>query len=350
MNRLFRLFRTSNRACAIAALATVALMPTLSLAQASGKMVLRVADQFPQGHFVPRYGIKPWMEAVTRATNGEVQFEHYPAEQLGKAKDLLTVVQNGVADIVLFAPSYASDKMPLTAALELPGLFDTSCKGSQVFAKLAAPEGILGRQEYAPNGVRVLFAAVYPPYQMVSAKRSIATLKDVDGMKLRVLGGAMDLTVRRMGGVPVRMASTEAFEAISRGTLDGAIFSYGVTTNYNIPTKFATAGKGFGSAAAVFIVSESRWKQWPEHVRKAMTDAGVEAGASLCAGMDKEETVDQEKLRAKGVSIVRWSEADVAALSQLLGQVANDWAAELDKRGKPGSEVLKATLAARGSR
>ncbi|MCW5656831.1 MAG: TRAP transporter substrate-binding protein DctP [Burkholderiaceae bacterium] len=347
---MIRSFRLPARTCAIASLALAALTPALSFAQATGKIVLRVADQFPLTHFMPRYAIKPWMEAVTKATNGEVQFEHYPAEQLGKAKDLLSVVQNGVADAVLFAPSYASDKMPLTAALELPGLFDSSCKGAQAFAKLAAPEGILGRQEYAPNGVRVLFAAVYPPYQMVSAKRSIATLKDVDGMKLRVLGGAMDLTVRRMGGVPVRMASTEAFEAISRGTLDGAIFSYGVTANYNIPTKFATAGMGFGSAAAVFIVSENRWKQWPEHVRKAMTDAGVQAAASLCAGMDKEEAADQEKLRAKGVSIVRWSEADLAALSQLLGQVANDWAVELDKRGKPGSEVLKAVLAARDGR
>ncbi len=311
------------------------------------KLVLRVADQFPQGHFLPRYGIKPWMEQVTKATNGEVQFEYYPAEQLGKAKDLLSLVQTGVADVVLFAPSYASDKMPLTAALELPGMFTTSCQGSQAMAKLARPDGILGQQEYAPNGVRVMFAAVYPPYQMVSAKRKIDSPKDVEGMKLRVLGGAMDLTVRRLKGVGMKMASPDAFEAISRGTLDGAIFSYGVTVNYNIPTKYATTGPGFGSAAAIFIVSENRWKQLPEHVKKAMTDAGVAAGASLCAGMDKEEASDLEKLKAKGVTVVRWSGADKTEMDTVLADVARDWAAELDKRGKPGSDVLKAVRQAR---
>lgn len=338
---MLRPFHLNLLAAAFAAAATIA--PGHAGAQEK-KLVLRVADQFPQGHFLPRYGIKPWMEQVTKATNGEIQFEYYPAEQLGKAKDLLSVVQNGVADIVLFAPSYASDKMPLTAALELPGMFTSSCHGSQTFAKLARPEGILGRQEYALNGVRVLFAAVYPPYQLVSAKRKIDGPKDIEGMKLRVLGGAMELTVRRLKGVGVKMASPEAFEAISRGTLDGAIFSYGVTVNYNIPTKYVTAGPGFGSAAAVFIISESRWKQLPDHVKKAMTDAGVEAGASLCAGMDKEEASDLEKLKAKGVTVVRWAGAERTAMEAVLAEVARDWAAEVDKRGKPGSEVLKAVV------
>ena len=345
-----RIVATLRLACAIAFPCLPPLAAVPAAAAEPAKLVLRVADQFPQGHFVPRYGIKPWMEAVTQATNGEVRFEYYPAEQLGKAKDLLTVVQTGVADAVLFAPSYASDKMPLTAAIELPGLFETSCQGSRAFAKVAAADGILGRDEYAPNGVRVLFATVYPPYQLVSAKRSIATPKDVAGMKLRVLGGAMDMAVRRMDGVPVRMTSTDAFEAITRGTLDGAIFSYGVTVNYNIPAKFVTAGSGFGSAAAIFIVSEKKWKQWPEQVRKAMADAGIETVGRLCAGMDKEEASDLEKLRAAGVSVVRWSDPDTAAVGTLLRQVADDWAAELDGRGKPGSAVLKAVLAAREGR
>ena len=341
--------RTFTQALSAATLAAAMLLPPLAAAQ-DKKLVLRVADQFPTGHFLPRYGIKPWMEQVTKATNGEVQFEYYPAEQLGKAKDLLSLVQTGVADVALFAPSYASDKMPLTAALELPGLFDSSCQGSRAFAKLAAPAGILGQQEYGPNGVRVLFAVVYPPYQLVSAKRRIATVKDMEGMKLRVLGGAMELTVQRLKGVPVKMPSTDAFEAISRGTLDGAIFSYGVTANYNIPAAYATQGAGFGSAAAIFIVSESRWKQLPEHVKKAMTDAGIEAGAATCAGMDKEEAADLERLRARNVSIVRWSEADRSAVDVLLGDVARDWAAEMDKRGKPGSDVLRAVRDARAGR
>lgn len=342
--------RKTSRTIASAFLFAVAAATPPAGAQDAKKLVLRVADQFPQGHFLPRYGIKPWMEHVTKATHGEVQFEYYPAEQLGKAKDLLSLVQSGVADVVLFAPSYASDKMPLTAALELPGMFASSCQATFTHMKLAKEGAILAQREYAGNGVRVLFSAVYPPYQLVSAKRKIDSPRDIEGMKLRVLGGAMDLTVRKLKGIGVKMASPEAFEAITRGTLDGAIFSYGVTVNYKLPVKYATVGEGFGTAAAIFIVSESRWQQFPAHVKKVMLEAGDEASRSACAGMDKEEAADFEKLQQRGVTAVRWSAADKKEMDGVLASVANEWATELDKRGKPGSEVLKALLEARGSR
>ena len=314
------------------------------------KLVLRVADQFPVGHFLPRYGIKPWMERVTKATNGEVQFEYYPAEQLGKAKDLLSLVQSGVADIVLFAPSYASDKMPLTAVIELPGLFTSSCQGTLAYTKLAKEGGILAQREYAANGVRILFPVAYPPYQLASAKRKIESPKDMEGMKLRVLGGAMELAVRKLKAVGVKMPSTDAFEAISRGTLDGAVFSYGIIVNYNLPVKYVTAGESFGAAAGIFTISENRWKQLPDPVKKAMIEAGEAASLDTCAGMDKEEAEYLEKLKQKGVTVVRWSAADKKEMDAVLASVANEWAVELDKRGKPGSQVLKAVLEARDGR
>ncbi len=330
-------------------LATAVLASQPVMAQ-DKKLVLRVADQFPLTHYVPRYAIKPWMEQVTKATKGMVQFEHYPAEQLGKAKDLLSLVQSGVADIVLIAPSYVSEKMPLTAVMELPGMVTGACRGNSVYWKLAREGGILAEKEYAPNGVRVLFSAVFPPYQIISAKRKLDGPKDIEGMKLRILGGAMDMTARKLKAIGVKMATPDTMEAISRGTLDGGIFSYGVTVNYKIPAKYVTAGEAFGTAGAIFIISENRWKQFPDSVKKAMTEAGEIAGQNLCAGVDKEEAEDLEKLKQNGVTVVRWSAADKKEIDAVLVSVANEWAAEMDKRGKPGSEVLKAALEARDSR
>jgi hypothetical protein len=66
--------------------------------------------------------------------------------------------------------------------------------------------------------------------------------------------------------------------------------------------------------------------------------------------MDKEEAADFEKLQQRGVTAVRWSAADKKEMDGVLTSVANEWASELDKRGKPGSEVLKAVLEARGNR
>lgn len=329
----------------------LALLVGLPIQQATAqdkKLVLRVADYLPAGHFISRYATQPWMDQVTKATNGQVQFEYYPAEQLGKAKDLLSLAQSGVADIVLSTPAYTSDKMPLTAALELPGLFTTSCQGIQTHSKLAKDGGFLAEREYAPNGVRVLFPVVLPPYRLISAKRKIDGLKDIDGMKLRVLAGAMESTLNKLKAVGVRMSAPELYQALSRGTLDGVIFSYNGAITYNLLTKYVETGESFGAAAAIFIISENRWKQLPDSVKKAMLDAGEAITGSACAGMDKEEAEALEKLKEKGAVVVRWSAADRKEVDTVLGSVANEWAAGLDKRGKPGSEALKAILGARG--
>ncbi len=314
------------------------------------KLVLRVADQFPIGNFFPRYGIKPWMEQVTKSTNGEVQFEYYPAEQLGKAKDLLALIQSGVADAVLFIPGYASDKMPLTAVMELPGMFTSSCQGNATYWKLAREGGVLAQREYSTNGVRVLFSGVYPPSQLISAKRKIDGPRDLEGLKVRVPGGVVELTMRKLKAIGVKMSGPEIYEAMSRGTVDGAIIPYGPMVGYGIQAKYVTAGEAFGSVPAIFIVSENRWKQLPDHVKKAMTEAGEAANRSLCAGVDKEEAADLEKLQQKGVTVVRWSAADKKEADAVLASVASEWATEMDKRGKPGSQVLKAVLEARDGR
>src|ERR1700748_1950098 len=80
---------------------------------AQSKITLRFADALPATHLFTATVAKPWMDEVTKATNGAVTVEHYPAEQLGKAKDMLSLVQSGVADIAFVTPIYISDKLPL---------------------------------------------------------------------------------------------------------------------------------------------------------------------------------------------------------------------------------------------
>ena len=340
--------RTARPIAALAALVTLSFACGAPPALAQDKkLVLRVADQFPVGNFFPRHGIKPWMEQVGKLTQGEVQFEYYPSEQLGKAKDLLALVQSGVADAAMFIPGYASDKMPLTAVMELPGLFDSSCRGNGVYWALARDGGILAEQEYAPNGVRVLFSGVYPPSQLITSKRRIDAPADLEGMKVRVPGAIVEMTMRRFKAVGVRMPGPEIHEALSRGTVDGAIIPYGPMLGYGIQAQYATSAEAFGSVPAIFIVAESRWRQFPEHVKAAMTQAGEAANRSLCEGIDGEEAANLEKIKRQGTTIVRWTAAQRSEAAALLASVGDEWAAALDRRGKPGSRVLAAARQAR---
>ena len=328
-------------------LSMAAALAALSL-PAAAQTKLRVGDSLPVGHFFVEQATKFWMEEVKKATNRAVDFEYYPAEQLGKAKDLLTLTQSGVIDIGYVVPSYVSDKMPLTAVAELPGTFPTSCAGTMAFWKLARGEGMLAKREYDPNNVKILWAIVMPPYQIFSANRKLENLKSFEGMKLRTAGGAMEATVGKLKGVPVRMSAPELHESLSRGTVDGMVFPSASVLAYDLGglVKSATAGENFGSAVLTYLISNNRFNAMTPAVRKAMLDAGDEATKRACAYADKEVDSDLAKIRQKGATVGPLPASEQAAMKPLMAQVRADWAAQLDKRGRPGSDLLKAFEAA----
>src|SRR3546814_3858912 len=80
-----------NRFIPVTAIALVLAVAMPAMAQQK----LRVADSLPVGHFFAESGTKFWMAEVKRLTGGKVDFEYFPSEQLGKAKDMLTLTQTG---------------------------------------------------------------------------------------------------------------------------------------------------------------------------------------------------------------------------------------------------------------
>lgn len=114
------------------------LIASVNLAAAAEPIKLRVADSFPKGHYLVRLVLEPWMAEVQKRTNNAVTFEHYPAQQLGKAADMLKLTQTGVADIGYVAPAYVSDKMPVSEVAMLPGVFEHSC---QARSPIGRPHG-----------------------------------------------------------------------------------------------------------------------------------------------------------------------------------------------------------------
>ncbi|MCW0234712.1 MAG: TRAP transporter substrate-binding protein DctP [Ferrovibrio sp.] len=305
---------------------------------------MRVADSLPVGHFFAEYGTKFWMAEVERMTNGKVGFEYYPSEQLGKAKDLLSLTQTGVADIGYVVPSYVSEKMPLSAVAELPGSFATGCAGTLAYYRLATGDGILAKREFAANNVRMIFTLVLPPYQVFTGKAKLDGHKSLNGLKLRTAGGAMDATVRAYGGVPVRMAAPEIYESLSRGTIDGMLLPYASVVSYDLAglTKFSTTDENFGSAVLTYLIGEAKWKKLAPDVQAAIAKAGEAATRRACEMTDREVQSDIAKIRAKGTIMGPFPAAEKQAVAGISSGIAKEWADSLDKRGKPGSDVLAA--------
>jgi TRAP-type C4-dicarboxylate transport system substrate-binding protein len=302
---------------------------------------LRVADSFPVGHYLVRLLLKPWMDDVTKRTNGAVTFAYFPAQQLGKATDLLRMTQAGMIDIGYTAPSYASDKMPVSEVAQLPSMFDTACGGTLTYWKVAR-SGLVEKYDYAPNKIRLLLTVALPPYHIFTAHQAVQSDKDVQGLKLRTAGGAQDLTLRSIGAVPVRMAAPETYESLSRGTLDGLLYPVESVISYNVDklVKHATDGIGFASFIVAFSINQNVWNSLSPDVQKAMNDAAEELEPKMCKEVDEEEVQSRKRLEASGVTFEPLPDGTRETFKGLLKTVGTTWAAGLDARGKDGTGVL----------
>lgn len=334
-------------------LKSAALAAALSLAaswgaQAESKLVLRFADSLPATHLFTTAVAKPWMDEVTKETNGQVTFEHYPSEQLGKAKDMLSMAQTGVADIAFVVPIYISDKLPLSGVVDLPGGFTSSCDGVKAYWSMATGNGVLAKKEFAPNGVRVLMAIVQPPFQVFTTTKKITSVNDLKGLKLRTAGGAQDITASKIGAVSVKLTAPDTSEALRRGTIDGGILAHVSISAYGLTDiiKFGTDGENFGSAALTYAISETKWKTLPANVQKAMADAGEKISMQACKKIDQDVIDSVAAWRKRGMTIVQFPQAEHDALKKIFDAVGAQWAQGLDQRGRPGTEALNAFRAA----
>lgn len=312
-------------------------------------IALRLADSLPIGHIIHEAVTKPFIAAVEKRTGGKVQISHYPAEQLGKAKDLLRLTQSGVVDIGYIVPSYASDKMPLTAVAELPGGFRNACQGTAAYWSLTRDGKFLAEKEFAPNGIRPLITFALPTYQiLLSTRKPVSSLADIEGLKIRTAGGALDLMMRSIKAVPIRMSPPEIYESMSRGTLDGAMLGYQSAVSYDLIglLRTGTLNEPLSSVVITYSVSAAKWKALPEQVRNVLAEEGDRITKESCAKFARAEEQALEKAKAKGIKLIQFSPEDEKTMSSVFDTVSQDWASGLDSRGKPGSDALKVWKAA----
>jgi TRAP-type C4-dicarboxylate transport system substrate-binding protein len=334
--------KTMHSPRALTALALAAALVAAAPAQAQEKK-LKFAHTFPATHFLYVEGAKVFEDKVTQATNGRIKFDSYHAGQLGKEGSAM--LASGIADAALLIPSYEAAKLPLTSVAELPGLYGSSCEGTAKLWNIIKDGGPLNDAEYKPKGIKVLYVGVLPPYQVMTTGKQVGSMKDMAGLKIRANGAAMDKTVQAVGAVPVRVPSPELYDALTRGTVDGAYWPIGSTKAMGLEKVLHHLAKGpqLGGGSTVFAMSMKAWDALSPQDKAVFTQAAAETQKSMCTWMDKaDEEAEVYMVKEYKLAVTPLAKEDVARWQERFTPIANDWAKEMDSTGRPGSALLKA--------
>lgn len=302
-----------------------------------GTIKLKIADSLPTTNFLSSEGTVFFMNRVTELTGGKVVFEHYPAEQIGKASSYLDLTLSKTVDIGY--TSYSTERLPLTEVATLPGAYSTSQEGSEIYWKLM--KDYLTEEEYLKHNVRPVFAVALPQYQYVTSEKPIHSLEDFKGTKARVTG-TMEFGFDLLGASPIFMPASEAYTAMERGTVDGVTFPFTSFAAYQIESiaKHTTKGANLGSFAVVYAINEELYQSLPQDVKEAIGQAGDETVAHLSKFLDEKNEELAQKY-AQEMDVYELSEEESAEWDRALEPAWDRWAQDLENRGFNANETIK---------
>lgn len=318
----------------------------LALAAPATAETFKITQVFSATHWHMTEGIQTFIDEVSAASNGEIDFEVYHAGQLGK--ESTTVVNSGLADMGILVPGYEVEKLPLTSVVELPGFHSSSCEGTMQYWELAKEGGAIYEEEYVRLGVRPLYVMVLTPYEVQTTKKIVESVADMKGLKLRA-NGAMAKGVAALGGTPMQVTSPEFYDALARGVVDGGMWLSGSTRLVGLEDllKHTVKGTQMGAGSTMFVVSEKVWKKLDEKTQKILMDAGEKTTRHVCEYLDASGASEEKWLVENGkLHLHPLSDEQAVLWSETVAPVATEWAADMDSKGRAGTKVLEAYRAA----
>ncbi|WP_084653122.1 TRAP transporter substrate-binding protein DctP [Nocardioides insulae] len=311
--------------------------------EAHGATVLRIGDSFPATHPIGVGGVTPFLEYLDEhGPEAGLEVEYFANGQVGDQSDMPALLRKRVVDMAPVSPAYVGTELPLSNVGDLPGLVPDACTGADAVLASMQEGTTLFEEELAPHGIRPLWVALVPDYELLGTNKPVLTPEQAAGRLLRSTGGVADRVVDEVGAAGVSMPLGELFEALSRGTVDGTVASPVSIASYKLGEvlDFATDGARLGSFTVTFSISETTWDTLTEEQREILLAASRTAQEGVCREMVESGETAVQEMRDQGVELIEIGAAERAQWDAIAEPVREGWAEDLESIGRPGRQVL----------
>jgi TRAP-type C4-dicarboxylate transport system substrate-binding protein len=295
-------------------------------AEAAGVETITTATYIPQSYDDLYPGIQTFMDTVEAASGGRLTSDMFDSGALLGAEQLLPGLLLGVADVMFQTSSYVSSSYPILGAMELPF-------GAEDFAKQrraldpAGPLFALVNEQLAPQGVRLLGGMPCTFEYLWTIDRPILEPADARGLRIRVAGEIEGETVKALGAAPVFMGSSEVFEALERGTIDGLMSYVGTVVSRDLQEIIRYGTRAHFGAYTVDAYCRTGWyEQQPPELRAALDEAGralYRDGTEVMARVHEEDYLPA--VVEGGVELVEPSGPELQAFRAAVEPVYGRW-------------------------
>ncbi|MDP3180113.1 MAG: TRAP transporter substrate-binding protein, partial [Spirochaetaceae bacterium] len=281
-----------------------------------------------------------WGKDVEAATSGRVKVTLFPGNTLSAPMQAYDNVVKGIADMASCLLAYAPGRLPLSEVLQQPLGYQNGYQASMLanaYYKKFQPKEF--------SDVQVMFLHGAAP-GFIMTKKSVDSIKDVKGLRIKANAENADI-VTNLGGAPVTMPVSEAYDSIQRGVIDGTLFPIEALQGYKIGEVVKTVIQDYGMSymtSFYAIMNKDKWNAISADDRKEiekLNDIYAEKQAKLWVVGDANA---KEFALQKGVKFLEVSKADQEATAAIMKPILESYVKMAKSKGLPGDEALNFCL------
>ncbi|MGF7159276.1 TRAP-type C4-dicarboxylate transport system substrate-binding protein [Rhodoligotrophos appendicifer] len=313
---------------------------------AQAETVLKFSAWLPVQHWLNAGVMKPWADAVDEATQGRVRIEFLP-KVVGSAQAQFDVVRDGLADVSIIVNGYTPGRFTLLEMGELPFLGTEAVVMSPAFYRIYE-EYLSKFDEF--DGVHVLSTFTTASGHIYTTKVEIDDLADLKGLKLRSPLGSTAPIMTALGAVPVQKPSTEAYELLSTGVIDGTFLSREGAKGNKIlelvPFLTVVPG-GLYNAILSVIVNQAKWDAiTPEDQAAIMKVSGEALALKIGQAYQKADEDGLEAIKAAGHTVTVANPKLLGEMKEALKPIESAWIEKAKAKGLDNPEEVLAQFRA----
>ncbi|TKR54461.1 hypothetical protein D7I39_15510 [Allopusillimonas ginsengisoli] len=265
------MIKTTLKFCTMAAIAC-SLASGAAWAQDVEK--IRIIGTLPLGHHMTE-GLRIFKKEVEKSTDKKLKVDIFPAGQLYNDSDAVKVIPTGAVDMGVVQLDMWAGLVPSAGILYMPTYYNDL---DHYYAVRDAVSPAIAQDLEEKGNVKLLGWADYDAEALIS-KKQIQKLEDFKGTKLRGYGEYAASFLQAVGSSPVVMSSSEAYDAMSKGTIDGTMS--GPTSH--LSRKFYEVGKYLITQpnfiqpvlSYAIMVNLDTWKKMSPEQQKAVEAAAT---------------------------------------------------------------------------
>ena len=318
-------------------------------AQAEQVIKLTAIDGYPTKASWVREFIKFYIpeinKALAKSGKYKIKWNQAFGGSIVKPKGVFKGLQTGLGDIGVVTTVFHHDKVPLQAiAYVTPFTSTDSLLMARTIDKMADKFPAMRNAFSRYNMIYLTNQVVIDSYQLYFRK-PVSGLQDLKGRKIG--GAGINLRyVKALGAVGVGGPLPKYYNMIKTGIVDGAMLWPEASVSfkiYEVAPHMLDARIGAVNSK-VLAVNSATWKRLPGEVRKVLAEQAIRYRDHMGRVAMRRGRDSYGRYKAKGGKIVKLSAKDRSNWARTMPNIAKQWAARLDKKGLPGTALLKAYM------